>query len=80
MRSLPRSSSNLFLSDSEWAFALFLSKVHSLRGRAFRLVHNPFKLPDPDAKAFTHDILRRAMLEAIEMLNQLADEAGITEV
>ncbi|TFK77144.1 N-terminal nucleophile aminohydrolase [Pluteus cervinus] len=48
--------------DSEWAFALFLSK-----------------LPDPNAKSFTWEVLRKAMLEAIETLNEFAQEAGITE-
>ncbi|KAJ7293534.1 N-terminal nucleophile aminohydrolase [Mycena rebaudengoi] len=48
--------------DSEWAFALFLSK-----------------LPDPDARTFTPDILRRAMLDTISSFNAFAEEAGITE-
>ncbi|KAJ7783738.1 nucleophile aminohydrolase [Mycena maculata] len=48
--------------DSEWAFALFLSK-----------------LPDPDARTFTPDILRRAMLDTIASLNDLAEAAGVTE-
>ncbi|KAJ7169837.1 N-terminal nucleophile aminohydrolase [Mycena filopes] len=48
--------------DSEWAFALFLSK-----------------LPDPNAKTFTPDILRRAMLDTIAALNGFADDAGVTE-
>lgn len=48
--------------DSEWAFALFLSK-----------------LQDPDAKSFTSEILRKAMLETIADINSMTDEAGITE-
>jgi len=48
--------------DSEWAFALFLSK-----------------LPDPDAKAFTSETLRKAMLATISSLNEFAEEAGINE-
>ncbi|KAJ7596987.1 N-terminal nucleophile aminohydrolase [Mycena floridula] len=48
--------------DSEWAFALFLSK-----------------LPDPNARAFTQEVLRKAMLETIASLNELAESLGITE-
>ncbi|KAI3621908.1 glutamine amidotransferase [Moniliophthora roreri] len=48
--------------DSEWAFALLLSK-----------------LPNPDARSFTPDILREAMLRTITSLNEFAEEAGITE-
>ncbi|KAK7064263.1 Phosphoacetylglucosamine mutase [Favolaschia claudopus] len=48
--------------DSEWAFALFLSK-----------------LPDPNARTFTPDILRRAMLDTIATMNDLAEAVGITE-
>jgi predicted glutamine amidotransferase len=49
--------------DSEWAFALFLSK-----------------LPDAKAKTFTTNVLKQAMLDTIAHLNEMADEAGITEV
>jgi len=48
--------------DSEWAFALFISK-----------------LPDPNARTFTPDILRRAMLDTIASLNVFAEVAGVTE-
>ncbi|KAG6842246.1 hypothetical protein C0991_000216 [Blastosporella zonata] len=48
--------------DSEWAFALFLSK-----------------LEDPNARSFTPEILRQAMLKTISHLNDIAKEAGITE-
>ncbi|KAJ7357323.1 N-terminal nucleophile aminohydrolase [Mycena albidolilacea] len=48
--------------DSEWAFALFLSK-----------------LPDPNARTFTPEILRRAMLETIASLNDFAEAVGVTE-
>ncbi|KAF7320393.1 Phosphoacetylglucosamine mutase [Mycena kentingensis (nom. inval.)] len=48
--------------DSEWAFAVFLSK-----------------LPDADARAFTPDILRKAMSDTIAALNAFAEEAGVTE-
>jgi glutamine amidotransferase len=48
--------------DSEWAFALFLSK-----------------LPDPNARNFTSDILKQAMLETISTLNDFAEETNITE-
>ncbi|KAI0048371.1 N-terminal nucleophile aminohydrolase [Auriscalpium vulgare] len=48
--------------DSEWSFALFLSK-----------------LPRADAPSFTHEELRKAMLETIASLNQFAEEAGVTQ-
>lgn len=48
--------------DSEWAFALFLSK-----------------LPDPNAKSFTFQMLRDAMLSTIATINELHEDAGITE-
>ncbi|KAG6814069.1 hypothetical protein H0H92_003116 [Tricholoma furcatifolium] len=48
--------------DSEWAFALFLSK-----------------LEDPNARSFTPEILRKAMLQTISHLNGIAKETGITE-
>ncbi|KAF5374877.1 hypothetical protein D9758_000327 [Tetrapyrgos nigripes] len=48
--------------DSEWAFALFLSM-----------------LPNPDAKSFTTEILKQAMFKTIARLNELAEEANITE-
>ncbi|KAH9950397.1 N-terminal nucleophile aminohydrolase [Amylocystis lapponica] len=48
--------------DSEWAFALFLSK-----------------LPDPHARSFTHELLRRAMQETIAHINQLTEAQDITE-
>ncbi|KAA1471540.1 N-terminal nucleophile aminohydrolase [Dentipellis sp. KUC8613] len=48
--------------DSEWSFALFLSK-----------------LPDANAESFSHRVLQNAMLETIATLNQLAEDAGITQ-
>ncbi|KAF7306887.1 Glutamine amidotransferase type-2 domain-containing protein [Mycena indigotica] len=48
--------------DSEWAFAVFLSK-----------------LPDANARTFSHDVLRRAMLDTIATLNGYAEAAGVTE-
>ncbi|KAJ7706229.1 N-terminal nucleophile aminohydrolase [Mycena rosella] len=36
-------------------------------------------LPDPNARTFTPDILRRAMLDTIASLNSLAEAAGVTE-
>nr|GAT57589.1 predicted protein [Mycena chlorophos] len=48
--------------DSEWAFAVFLSK-----------------LPDADARVFTPEILRKAMLDTIAALNSYADAVNITE-
>jgi len=38
------------------------------------------QLPDPNAKSFTPDILKKAMLETISTLNIFAEEAQITEV
>ncbi|KAF9270111.1 glutamine amidotransferase [Marasmius fiardii PR-910] len=58
--------------DSEWAFALFLSKASQ-----FRAIW--YVLPDPDAKSFTSDILKEAMLRTISTLNDFAESAGITE-
>ncbi|THV07733.1 N-terminal nucleophile aminohydrolase [Dendrothele bispora CBS 962.96] len=48
--------------DSEWAFALFVSM-----------------LPNPDAKSFTTEVLKEAMFKTIARLNELAEEANITE-
>lgn len=48
--------------DSEWAFALFLSK-----------------LPDADARSFTPELLRKAMLETIATINVLTREHQISE-
>ncbi|THH16808.1 hypothetical protein EW146_g3883 [Bondarzewia mesenterica] len=48
--------------DSEWSFALFLSK-----------------LPNANADSFSHQTLRKAMLETIASLNKFAEEADITE-
>ena len=50
--------------DSEWAFALFLS-----------LLPTTTKADD----TFTPHVLRQAMLDTIETLNSLARDAGITE-
>ncbi|KAF9513254.1 hypothetical protein BS47DRAFT_1344497 [Hydnum rufescens UP504] len=60
-------SDELFLvpqgnTDSEWAFALYLSK-----------------LPDVHAREFSPAVLRDAILETIQHLNELAREANITE-
>ena len=41
---------------------------------------NPVQLRNPDAKSFTSEILRKAMLETIADLNSMTDEVGITEV
>lgn len=54
---------SLKYSDSQWAFALFLSK-----------------LPNAYARTFTSDQLRQAMVETIEDINVMTEEAGITEV
>lgn len=48
--------------DSEWAFALYLSK-----------------LPDPNAKTFTPNVLKQAMFDTIASLNSYAEAFGITE-
>lgn len=67
--------------DSEWAFALFLSKVsylflgilrsHSDRGG---------QLPDCNARSFTSETLRKAMAETIATLNDYAEEFNVIEV
>ncbi len=38
------------------------------------------QLPDPNARTFTPEILRRAMLDTIASFNGFAESAGITEV
>lgn len=48
--------------DSEWAFALFISM-----------------LPNPGAKSFNTETLKQAMFKTIARLNELAEEANITE-
>lgn len=47
------------MTDSEWAFAVFLSS-----------------LPDPEAKKFSTEVLRQAMLDTIAKLNSFVEEAG----
>lgn len=69
----------IFPTDSEWAFALFLSKV-ILSQEGFYLTNSFDQLPNPSAKSFTPDILKKAMLDTISTLNVLAEEAHITEV
>lgn len=66
--------------DSEWAFALFLSKVCVLAFPPLSAHSCTLQLQDPQAKSFTPEILRKAMLETIASLNILAEEANITEV
>ncbi|KAI0348565.1 N-terminal nucleophile aminohydrolase [Trametopsis cervina] len=48
--------------DSQWAFALFLSK-----------------LPDRHAKCYKPETLRQAMQETIASINEMTEDAGITE-
>lgn len=48
--------------DSQWAFALFLSK-----------------LPDPHAKKFTTDVLRKAMVETIQSINTMTEDVNASE-
>jgi glutamine amidotransferase len=67
--------------DSEWSFALFLSKV--CRSGPFvseRDADGNHKLRNPNALSFTHTELQKAMLETIASINQFSEEAGITEV
>lgn len=65
--------------DSEWAFALFLSKVTIIHEYVYQTkLFN--QLPNPSAKNFTPDILKKAMLETISSLNIFAEEAHISEV
>lgn len=67
--------------DSEWAFALFLSKVclRQLLYRKARL-RSPQQLQNPNAKTFTTNELKKAMLDTIAQLNEFADERHIAEV
>ncbi|KAG8815298.1 hypothetical protein FRC17_000751 [Serendipita sp. 399] len=55
--------------DSEWAFALFLSIL------AKHIHPKPLLSPDP----IPHLVLRQAMLDTIHQLNTLAQKHGITE-
>ncbi|KAG8815244.1 hypothetical protein FRC18_001598 [Serendipita sp. 400] len=55
--------------DSEWAFALFLSILSS------HIHPKPLLSPDP----IPHLVLRRAMLDTIQTLNSLAKKHGITD-
>jgi len=41
---------------------------------------NLVQLPDPNAKGFTPEILKNAMLSTISTLNDFAESAGISEV
>ncbi len=43
------------------------------------LIRN-YKLPDPYATKFTPETLRQAMTETIAHINELTDDANITEV
>jgi hypothetical protein len=65
--------------DSEWAFALFLSKVsdHFARGE-HKSDNDRLQLKDPHAHVFTTMELRTAMLETIAHINAMYKEA-ITE-
>ncbi len=68
-------------SDSEWSFALFLSKVFCaplFRARVFLNVIE--QLPDPHAAKFSTDTLRQAMYETIQSLNEMTEAIGATEV
>ncbi|KAG6885576.1 hypothetical protein C0993_012578 [Termitomyces sp. T159_Od127] len=42
-------------------------------------VHGKLMLEDPNARSFTPEVLRKAMLQTISHLNELAKEVGITE-
>ncbi|KAG6856635.1 hypothetical protein H0H87_002225 [Tephrocybe sp. NHM501043] len=66
--------------DSEWAFALLLSKVGVMVFSPHTHMLNALKLEDPNAQLFTPEILRQAMLKTISQLNEIAKEAGIIEV
>jgi glutamine amidotransferase len=69
--------------DSEWSFALFLSKVCHVRTflpHIGTLIGGPKKLRNPNAQSFTHTELQNAMLETIASINQFGEEAGVDEV
>lgn len=63
MTNLAQFHSLKHLTDSQWAFALFLSK-----------------LPDPHAKKFSTQTLRKAMTETIASINEMLDAVNVTEV
>jgi len=68
--------------DSEWAFALFLSKVSVSRNNENGFLHHyqHLKLPDLHATHFTPQLLRDAMRDTIASLNKFAQDAGVCEV
>jgi len=68
--------------DSEWSFALFLSKVCHLRKFLLHMGPSPgiLKLRNPNAQSFTHAELQNAILETIASINQFGEEAGVNEV
>ena len=65
--------------DSEWAFALLLSKVSQLFSMIMYPILTQLQLPDPNARSFTPEVLRKAMLETISSINEYTESAGITE-
>jgi glutamine amidotransferase len=74
------SSRSTEIIDSEWAFALFLSKVtRDSLTRKF-LTIRVYQLPDPDARTFSPEVLKQAMLNTISSFNSFADNANIEEV
>lgn len=67
--------------DSQWAFALFLSKASRLlSSMKCGMSDVTSQLPNPYAKSYKPDVLRQAMLETIASINLMTEEAGITEV
>lgn len=67
------------LADSQWAFALFLSKVRLVdRVFAFKMLTCGVQLPDLHAPTHSFKVLQQAMQETIATITQLTEEAGIT--
>ncbi|KDE05682.1 hypothetical protein MVLG_03916 [Microbotryum lychnidis-dioicae p1A1 Lamole] len=51
--------------DSEWAFACFLERLS--------------KITDPKARTIPHQLLRRAMLETVQLISSYTQKVGATE-
>jgi len=65
--------------DSEWSFALLLSKVRYLPSNHNPLIELSLQIPDPKSRSFSPEILRKAMLDTIASPNKYAEDVGVTE-
>lgn len=66
--------------DSEWAFALFLSFVSEIRWVEKQHLFIAIQLKNPNGNSFEHQELKEAMLKTVAQLNAYAEEYNITEV